>query len=793
MKHEQVTAPVSLMIFGLLCMSLGVFLYFSAEVNAQGNTNNQRNAAYLRSNECRDCHRDPYNTHQLGPHDLALFDLSDDGYGAALLGDFSLEDPLRVITLPGESTPRAVKSDDVDLVIGAGRHVQQYAVEVAEDSYRVLPFQWDVEVASWQALELADDWTDPAYDFNTNCAGCHTTGYDYETLAWEESGVGCEACHGPGEDHVMAADKAGYSIDDDEMAAITSTINISADAQICGQCHSQGMTPDGHPSPVNYLPGDDLLDRFTLVSQEDDAYWWSSGHANQPNMQYNEWLTSTHANTLDDLRAAINADDTCLSCHSADLIINADTSLVDAQYGVTCASCHDMHAEDPLPMLLRDDPDALCEGCHSNGDLETIHHPTTEMMAGEELVDGVRGVETGHTTAENGPTCASCHMMEQPTDDGGRISHTFFPALPDIADPLQPDACTTCHTDLTPSYAQRFVENQQEDVAARIDRIESELARTGTVPDAVIDALAFVEGDGSLGVHNVAYTERLLNMIEQELGLRQDITLLLADRASAISNPDDCAECHADEHQKWSVSLHATASLQVPFLQAYSENGRPEFCLRCHASGYDPQMQTYLYDGVVCSNCHTIKGEHPPAPASVVSDSNGCATCHSGGHASVYEEWLVSDHNAAGVDCVDCHTAHTNTLILGDVNSTCTDCHANAMSDRVHMVEDMVCTDCHMTPRKSVSEPTMLSLSGHDMQIDPGICADCHGYTHELTFAETDDHAAQIQTILDLNEEIEELETTASDNLMSGLLGGASGVLLVLSLIYLVLRLGRLR
>ena len=153
---------------------------------------------------------------------------------------------------------------------------------------------------------------------------------------------------------------------------------------------------------------------------------------------------------------------------------------------------------------------------------------------------------------------------------------------------------------------------------------------------------------------------------------------------------------------------------------------------------------------------------------------------------------LASEHNAAGVDCIDCHKAHNNSLILEDVNSTCSDCHASAMEDEVHMGEDLICTDCHMTPRKDVNDPNMISLTGHDMQIAPGICADCHGYTHELTVTQDGDEAAQLQTIAELQAQIEDLETTADENRTSGLLGGAIGMMLLLGLVYLILRLWRI-
>lgn len=65
-------------------------------------------------------------------------------------------------------------------VIGAGKYVQRYLYEVDRRVYAVLPAEWDVAAGVWRPYLLAETWPDPAYDFTTNCAGCHVTGLDVE-------------------------------------------------------------------------------------------------------------------------------------------------------------------------------------------------------------------------------------------------------------------------------------------------------------------------------------------------------------------------------------------------------------------------------------------------------------------------------------------------------------------------------------------------------------------------------------------------------------------------------------
>ena len=60
-------------------------------------------------------------------------------------------------------------------------------------------------------------WTGPYKSWEARCAECHATGYsrNYDVQAkrydphMAEIGVGCEACHGPGEAHAAWAAAPG--------------------------------------------------------------------------------------------------------------------------------------------------------------------------------------------------------------------------------------------------------------------------------------------------------------------------------------------------------------------------------------------------------------------------------------------------------------------------------------------------------------------------------------------------------------------------------------------------------
>lgn len=501
---------------------------------------------FVGADECASCHRNLARDHAESNHALALQDVSRSRDKDLILGDFEQGEDVRQVLFPGEDTPRAFTDDDIAFAIGAGVHVQGYLYEVDRNEYRVLPAQWNVDQQQWQPYTLADDWTSDAYDWEQNCAYCHVTGFDAERGRWQDDGVQCEACHGPASSHVELAQDAGRRPNDEELVAIRSAIYRSPDPQVCGQCHSQGTDAEQHPYPAGYVPGAALSDFFQLVPEDSADHWWLPGHAKQTYMQYNEWLTSTHATSLVDVQESEFADESCLTCHSQDARQTAALiALVEegeregeplapltpsqAQWGVTCTACHDPHTDSGLPGNLVAETYPLCTSCHVNPENASfIHHPTTEMFEGVSLVEGIDGTPGVHFSMEDGPRCATCHMQPAPVQDGTtRITHGFTPVLPGTSDVLL-SACEGCHSDLTTTDLTLLVRDTQDAVSGRLRAAQTQLERL-TAPEAgsamlaryeqAVAALDFIQNDGSLGVHNYDYVDTLLTAAEQNLTL----------------------------------------------------------------------------------------------------------------------------------------------------------------------------------------------------------------------------------------------------------------------------------
>ncbi len=784
-----------LTLVGLALLSLGVLLWALEQADTAhampGQQSNPPNlgAEYKGSRFCNLCHTQSETYHTTWHARMVR-----PGTPENISGDLSAG-ARPVITWP-DGTQRPLSVEDITYVLG-GRYIEQYvSVQERADgslAYYVLPVTWNVpqtedQQGTWTVQE-GDDWQLPERDWRVACAGCHTTGLDGAKAAeqtvfafaeeWDtgavELNVGCEACHGPGGAHMGTA----------------GTIYKGVDAAVCGQCHVQGLSADGvHPYPVGYQPGLPLDENvFVLTAEDDEQVWWSTGHAKVYN-QYAEWLKSGHGQALGPLPGD------CARCHTTG---STDPEVVAA--GVTCVACHSPHGENEPSLDTPADRYALCVSCHNSKtpDGETmlvggkLHYGAQEMYEGQQVVPVVRGIPSGHFTTEGGPTCETCHMPKTTfVGEYGRVgSHTMETALCTDLTECFPDSCTTCHTDLTRDYLQTFVEKTQNGVAARLSKAQEALATRPDAPAWVDTVLTFVANDGSLGIHNFPYTDALLHVVEVELGLLKVIAPETASLLSQTVDPEQCAQCHRDEFRRWQDSPHARASLNETFLQDYASQGRPTICMSCHASGFDPNTGTYVFEGVVCSTCHILPRDvqHPPGAVEIANKPQDCARCHSGAHAPQNDEWLVSRHRVAGVDCVDCHTPHENGLILGDVNTTCGSCHQEALVDPVHMGDDMTCVDCHMQKRV-ITNGEEIKVTGHTMAIDPSVCAGCHGNTHLLSArGEMGLSPEELERVRQLEAEVARLQQEADDTRTADLVGGALGALVVVAVVFLLIRL----
>jgi formate-dependent nitrite reductase cytochrome c552 subunit len=335
---------------------------------------------YVGSSKCAQCHGAKYESYQQTWHARILRPASDE----TVLGDFSSTDP-----------DLTFSRDDVVYAVG-GQFSQRYLTEIDGELY-VLPAQWNEASAEWVAYH-PDDWQERPYA--QHCAGCHTTGFEAASGKWAEDGVQCEACHGPGLEHVALAGDPAYIVN-------PAVLTFDEQTEICGQCHLRGHDPTGqYDFPTDYLPGGPLsLDEAFIPTTDPEAFW-PDGSSRRHHQEYLDWKLSGHA------------------------------------AGVACVFCHVSHSRGETLHQTRFVGDHRCVICHEEKKDLALHipyHPPVEMV------------------------CTDCHMptlAEAATAEYNFDfhSHTFWPPNPALTlqaggQDKMPNACNLCHDDQSPEWA----------------------------------------------------------------------------------------------------------------------------------------------------------------------------------------------------------------------------------------------------------------------------------------------------------------------------------------------------
>jgi len=415
--------------------------------------------AYLGSAACQNCHPDEFAVWKRTLHVQMTKPIAE----ARVEGDFSagahleqngraytmaVKDGRYIITVAQEG--RSAESYRVDYTLGA-RRFQGYLSTLPDGRIYVLPVFWHNETRRWI------DWKEiaPVPDhrsgdlrqiWNVTCVNCHATNlaksFDpakraYHTT-WTEMGIGCEACHGPGGEHVAVASEW----DKDPMHAPTRPTMAQrkifapakADARqnfdACGYCHGNknnlffGFTP-GERYEDYALP---FLISQPIPENDPQGDFWPDGRPNRFN------------------RPQALSVSGCFQ-----------------RGGATCTSCHRMHGTDNPHMLKvrvegpggerTKESDTLCTQCHAGAG--RAGGVGAAGRAGEPGGEGDWTAHTHHAPESQGSRCVECHM----SDVNWRLftrrrDHTFQPPVPEMTARYGvPNACTTCHEDKSPEWA----------------------------------------------------------------------------------------------------------------------------------------------------------------------------------------------------------------------------------------------------------------------------------------------------------------------------------------------------
>lgn len=157
------------------------------------------------------------------------------------------------------------------------------------------------------------------------CFQCHATGKAEESRGSAAQpallGVGCEACHGPGRDHIQTVGRG----DSDLRIARLSHLEGAASPKLCGACHHERGAPGAGARPAEEPPA--RLQAFALSRSA--CFRKSGGRLSCMTCH------DPHGDADDLSRSDYNAK--CGGCHSASA---ADAPLCRLKPGGDCVSCH---------------------------------------------------------------------------------------------------------------------------------------------------------------------------------------------------------------------------------------------------------------------------------------------------------------------------------------------------------------------------------------------------------------------------------------------------------------------
>ena len=387
-------------------------------------------SAFIGSDACQGCHAEEHAQWRGSHHDLAMQLPSSE----TVLGDFNntsftynnvttrffRDGEKFIVNTDGEDGK--AQDFDVSYVFGVSP-LQQYLLPLSRGRLQALSIAWDTRAKSeggqrWYHLYPDEkiDYTDPLHwtgtyqNWNTSCAECHSTDLKKNYNALDRSfdtqfaalNVGCEACHGPGEQHqalaganaLQDAQNGGFPTalaqrgqwafpPDATIAKRTAPLTSNAQIDSCARCHSRRATLG------DYHYGAELLDTHEPVLPQWPLYY-PDGQIRDEDYVHGSWVQS--------------------KMHQA---------------GAVCSNCHNPHS-----LKLRAPNNGVCAQCHAPAHYDSAKHHH-------------------HPINSTGALCANCHMPETTymgVDE--RRDHSMRIPRPDLSVVMgTPNACNQCHED----------------------------------------------------------------------------------------------------------------------------------------------------------------------------------------------------------------------------------------------------------------------------------------------------------------------------------------------------------
>jgi hypothetical protein len=333
-------------------------------------------ADYVGSSTCAGCHKDIYDVFVKTGHAWALNKVVD---GTSPSFPFT-----KVSNLP-----ESYSWDQISYVVG-GYHwkalfldSEGYIITDASGSSGNAEYlnQWNF---ANESLDKSAGWVNYESGIEKlvfDCGGCHTTGYNLNGTqdefpgivgAWNEPGIQCEACHGPGGLHM--ANPQGNAM------------KIDRDAEACGECHQRAKveTVDAKEGFIEHNQQyDELFQSKHLALNCIDCHNPHSGtvqlnNADQPSTRTE--CQNCHFKEAQNQKVSMHGFD-CITCHMPKIGKSAwgDPEIYKADIRTHLMAIDPkltgQFSEDGLTAKSQISLDFACKQCHGGG-LATIKEDT---------------------------------------------------------------------------------------------------------------------------------------------------------------------------------------------------------------------------------------------------------------------------------------------------------------------------------------------------------------------------------------------------------------------------------
>jgi predicted CXXCH cytochrome family protein len=341
-------------------------------------------------------------------------------------------------------------------------------------SYHLVEGRWIHTNGAFLAPDTDDFWSKTSI-WNETCLFCHNTrpskrpvrrragppGYDSEVV---ELGIACEACHGPGEEHVRANHNPArrLALRGQGDPTIVNPRRLSAELadHICAHCHG-GTVPraeawDRVTVTDPFRAGNDLLGTFDL--------FWSEAQQLQLNREPPRFPGTTRRPPREYRPGPTDGrfwgDGTPLTTALEYTGLALSACYEQGRGRLRCTSCHALHGDEPNFQLAPGmDTNAACYQCH----------------------DGYRDRLTEHThhAADSpGSLCYNCHMPYQVYSllTGHRSHRIVSPRVADSVGTGKPHACNLCHLDRSLAWTQDYLGRWYGRAAEPLPEVERRMA-----------------------------------------------------------------------------------------------------------------------------------------------------------------------------------------------------------------------------------------------------------------------------------------------------------------------------